>query len=116
MLYALAEFLRHYVSGFNLFGYLTFRAILGVLTSLVFCFIFGPAIIRRLQILKFGQVIREEGPQSHLKKTGTPTMGGSMILAAIAISTLFWADLSNRFVWFSLLVTLAFGAVGFADD
>jgi phospho-N-acetylmuramoyl-pentapeptide-transferase len=116
MLYALAEYLRHYVSGFNLFGYLTFRAILGVLTSLVFCFIFGPAIIRKLQVLKFGQVIRVEGPQSHLKKTGTPTMGGAMILAAIAISTLLWADLSNRFVWFALLVTLAFGAVGFADD
>jgi len=116
MLYALAEYLRHYISGFNLFGYLTFRAILGVLTSLLFCFVFGPAIIRRLQVLKFGQVIRTDGPQSHLKKTGTPTMGGSMIIAGIAIATLLWADLTNRFVWFALIVTLAFGVVGFVDD
>lgn len=116
MLYALFHHLEHYVSGFNLFGYLTFRAILGVLTALLFCFVTGPAIIRRLQVLKFGQVIRTDGPQSHLKKTGTPTMGGSMIIAGIAIATLLWADLSNRFIWFALIVTLAFGAVGFADD
>ena len=116
MLYLLAEWLHHYVNAFNLFGYLTFRSILGVLTALVFSFMFGPAIIRRLQVLKFGQVVRDDGPQSHLKKTGTPTMGGSMILAAIAISTLCWADLRNRFVWFALFVTLSFGAVGFADD
>jgi len=116
MLYALFEHLRSYVSGFNVFGYLTVRAILGILTALLFCFALGPWIIRRLQILKFGQVVRSDGPQSHLKKTGTPTMGGSMILVAIAIATLLWADLSNRFVWFALFVTLAFGAVGFADD
>ena len=116
MLYALAEYLRQYVSGFNLFGYLTFRAILGILTSLLFCFLFGPLIIRRLAVLKFGQVVRDDGPASHLKKNGTPTMGGSMILAAIAIATLAWADLRNRFVWFALLVTLAFGIVGFFDD
>jgi phospho-N-acetylmuramoyl-pentapeptide-transferase len=116
MLYALSEHLRHYVSGFNLFGYLTFRAILGVLTALLFCFLTGPWIIRRLQILKFGQVIRSDGPQSHLKKTGTPTMGGAMILGAIVIATLLWSDLSNRFVWFALFVTVSFGAVGFADD
>ncbi len=116
MLYALSEYLRHYVSGFNLFGYLTFRAILGVLTALLFCFLCGPWIIRRLQILKFGQIVRSDGPQSHLKKTGTPTMGGAMILAAIVIATLLWSDLSNRFVWFALFVTISFGAVGFADD
>jgi phospho-N-acetylmuramoyl-pentapeptide-transferase len=116
MLYALAEVLQHHVSGFRLFGYLSVRAILGILTALVFCFVFGPGIIRRLQVLKFGQVIRREGPQSHLAKTGTPTMGGSMILGAIAISTLLWGDLSNRFVWFALFVTMSFGAVGFADD
>jgi phospho-N-acetylmuramoyl-pentapeptide-transferase len=116
MLYALAEYLRHYVSGFNLFGYLTFRAILGVLTALLFCFAFGPLIIRRLAVLKFGQVVREDGPVSHLKKNGTPTMGGAMILAAIVIATLAWADLRNRFVWFALIVTLAFGVVGFFDD
>jgi phospho-N-acetylmuramoyl-pentapeptide-transferase len=116
MLYALAEYLQHYVSGFRLFGYLSVRAILGILTALIFCFVFGPGIIRRLQILKFGQVIRRDGPQSHLAKTGTPTMGGAMILGAIAVAVLLWGDLSNRFVWFALFVTLSFGAVGFADD
>ena len=116
MLYALAEHLQQYAGGFRLFNYLTFRAILGILTALLFCFVFGPWIIRRLQILKFGQVIRSDGPASHLAKTGTPTMGGAMILAAITIATLFWADLANRFVWFALFVTLAFGAVGFVDD
>jgi phospho-N-acetylmuramoyl-pentapeptide-transferase len=116
MLYALAEVLQHHVSGFRLFGYQSVRAILGILTALIFCFVFGPGIIRRLQVLKFGQVIRRDGPQSHLAKTGTPTMGGAMILGAIAISTLLWADLSNRFVWFALFVTMSFGAVGFADD
>ena len=116
MLYALAEVLQHYVGGFRLFGYLSVRAILGILTALIFCFVFGPVIIRRLQILKFGQVVRTDGPQSHLAKTGTPTMGGSMILGAIAISTLLWADLSSRFVWFALFVSLSFGVVGFADD
>jgi phospho-N-acetylmuramoyl-pentapeptide-transferase len=116
MLYALAEHLQHYVSGFRLFGYLSVRSILGILTALIFCFVFGPLIIKRLQILKFGQVIRRDGPQSHLAKTGTPTMGGAMILGAIAIATLLWGDLSNRFIWFALFVTLSFGAVGFADD
>ena len=116
MLYALFSHLQPQVSAFNLFNYLTVRAILGVLTALLFCFVAGPAIIRRLQILKFGQVIRTDGPQSHLKKTGTPTMGGSMIIAGIAIATLLWADLGNRFVWFALIVTLAFGVVGFVDD
>ncbi|MDE2150136.1 MAG: phospho-N-acetylmuramoyl-pentapeptide-transferase [Gammaproteobacteria bacterium] len=116
MLYALAEWLRHYVSGFNVFSYLTFRSILGVLTALLFSFWAGPWIIRRLQLLKFGQVVRDDGPASHLKKTGTPTMGGAMILAAVTIATLAWADLRSRFVWFALFVTLAFGAVGFADD
>jgi phospho-N-acetylmuramoyl-pentapeptide-transferase len=116
VLYALAEYLQQYVGGFRLFNYLTFRAILGILTALIFCFGFGPGIIRRLAVLKFGQVVRDDGPQSHLKKTGTPTMGGAMILAAIAIATLAWADLRNRFVWFALVVTLAFGIVGFFDD
>jgi phospho-N-acetylmuramoyl-pentapeptide-transferase len=116
MLYALAEYLQHYVGGFRLFGYLSVRAILGILTALIFCFVFGPQIIVRLQLLKFGQVIRRDGPQSHLAKTGTPTMGGAMILGAIAIATLLWADLSSRFIWFSLFVTLSFGLVGFADD
>ena len=116
MLYTLAEYLQHYIGGFRLFSYLSVRAILGILTALIFCFVFGPLIIARLQLLKFGQVIRRDGPQSHLAKTGTPTMGGAMILGAIAIATLLWADLSSRFIWFALFVTLSFGIVGFADD
>nr|WP_206370607.1 phospho-N-acetylmuramoyl-pentapeptide-transferase [Solimonas marina] len=115
-MYHLAEFLKQYVSGFNVFTYLTLRSVLGVLTALIFCFAFGPLLIERLYRFKFGQPVRDDGPQSHLKKTGTPTMGGVLILGAIAVSTLLWADLANRFVWFALIVTLAFGAVGFADD
>lgn len=116
MLYALAEWLRQYISAFNVFSYLTFRAILGVLTALAVSFMIGPTIIRRLQVLKFGQVIRDDGPKDHLKKAGTPTMGGAMILAATVVSTLCWANLHNRFIWFALGVMLAFGAVGFIDD
>ncbi|MEQ1439916.1 phospho-N-acetylmuramoyl-pentapeptide-transferase [Fontimonas sp. SYSU GA230001] len=116
MLYYLADYLKQYVSGFNVFSYLTFRSVLGVLTALAFSFAFGPWMIERLYRFKFGQPVRDDGPQTHLKKTGTPTMGGVLILAAITVSTLLWADLGSRFVWFALLVTLAFGAVGFADD
>jgi phospho-N-acetylmuramoyl-pentapeptide-transferase len=116
MLYELTQWLQTLESGFRVFNYLTFRAILSILTALVFSFIFGPWLIRKLTFHQIGQVIRQEGPQSHLAKAGTPTMGGAMILAAVTIATLFWADLGNRFVWFSLLVTLAFGVVGFVDD
>ena len=116
MLYHLSNYLQDYVSAFNLFGYLTVRAIMGVLTALIFSFVFGPWMIRKLHDFKFGQVVRELGPKSHQAKTGTPTMGGVLILVAISISTLLWADLGNRFVWFALLVTIAFGLVGFADD
>lgn len=116
MLYHLAELLKTHISGFNVFGYLTVRAILGVLTALVFSFVLGPVLIRKLHDFKFGQVVRELGPKSHQAKTGTPTMGGVLILAAISVATLLWADLTNRFVWFALIVTIAFGLVGFADD
>ena len=116
MLYHLAMWLQQYESAFRLFNYLTFRSILGILTALIFCFAFGPWMIARLHRFKFGQVVRDDGPQTHLKKTGTPTMGGTLILAGISVATLLWADLANRFVWFALLVTLAFGIVGFADD
>ncbi len=116
MLYHLAIWLQPHESAFRLFNYLTFRSILGILTALIFSFAFGPLMIKRLYEFKFGQIVRSEGPQSHLKKTGTPTMGGALILAAITVTTLLWADLTNRFVWFALLVTLAFGVVGFADD
>jgi phospho-N-acetylmuramoyl-pentapeptide-transferase len=116
MLYELTQWLQQFENAFRLFNYLTFRAILSILTALVFSFVFGPWLIRRLTFHQIGQVIRQEGPQTHLAKAGTPTMGGAMILAAVTIATLCWADLSNRFVWFALLVTLAFGVVGFVDD
>lgn len=116
MLYELTGWLQQYESGFNVFAYLTFRAILGILTALIFSFVFGPWLIRRLTSMKVGQVVRDDGPQSHLSKAGTPTMGGALILVAVSAGTLLWADLSNRYIWFALLVTLAFGAVGFVDD
>ncbi len=103
-------------SGFRVFHYLTFRAILGVLTSLTISFIVGPTMIRKLSRKKIGQAIRELGPQSHYEKKGTPTMGGTLILVAIAVSTLLWADLSNRYIWVILLVTLGYGVIGFIDD
>lgn len=116
MLLYLTQWLAHSYSGFNVFQYITLRAILGVLTALVFLFIFGPAMIRWLSQYQIGQQIRELGPQSHQKKAGTPTMGGALILAAVAVSTLLWADLSNRYIWVVLIVTLLFGAIGWWDD
>jgi len=112
----LAQWLAHSYSGFNVFQYITLRAILGVLTALVFSFMVGPYMIRRLSLLQIGQQIRELGPQSHQKKAGTPTMGGALILIAVAISTLLWADLGNRHVWVVLIVTLLFGVIGWWDD
>jgi phospho-N-acetylmuramoyl-pentapeptide-transferase len=103
-------------SGFNVFSYLTLRAILAALTALVFSFLVGPWMIRRLTARQIGQRVRDFGPESHLPKAGTPTMGGAMILVAIATSTVLWADLGNRFVWIVLATTLAFGLIGFWDD
>jgi phospho-N-acetylmuramoyl-pentapeptide-transferase len=116
MLLDLAEVLIDYYGGFRVFQYLTFRAILGVLTALLISFMVGPVMIRWLSSYKIGQNIRECGPESHLTKAGTPTMGGALILVSIAVSTLLWADLTNRYVWVVLLVTLGFGAIGFIDD
>jgi phospho-N-acetylmuramoyl-pentapeptide-transferase len=116
MLVLAAERLTHYYSGFNVFQYLTLRAILGVLTALFISVITGPTVIRRLSSYRIGQPIRDDGPQNHLCKAGTPTMGGALILVAIAVSTLMWADLRNRYVWLVLLVTLAFGLIGWVDD
>ena len=116
MLLTLTEWLSQWNTGFTVFQYLTLRAILGVLTALAISLLVGPAMIRRLTALQIGQRVREDGPQSHIVKAGTPTMGGSLILVAIAISTLFWSDLGNRFVWVVLLTTLLFGAVGWVDD
>jgi phospho-N-acetylmuramoyl-pentapeptide-transferase len=101
---------------FRVFQYLTFRAVMAALTALLIGLIAGPFVIRRLTALKIGQPIREYAMQTHLSKSGTPTMGGVLVLLAIAIATLLWADLGNRFVWIVLLVTLGFGAIGWADD
>jgi phospho-N-acetylmuramoyl-pentapeptide-transferase len=101
---------------FRVFQYLTFRAVMAALTALLIGLIAGPAVIRRLAALKIGQPIREYAMQSHLAKSGTPTMGGVLILIGIAISTLLWADLSNRFVWIVMIVTFGFGAIGWVDD
>jgi phospho-N-acetylmuramoyl-pentapeptide-transferase len=101
---------------FRVFQYLTFRAVMAALTALLIGLIAGPAVIRRLAALKIGQPIREYAMQSHLAKTGTPTMGGVLILIGIAVSTLLWADLSNRFVWIVMIVTFGFGAIGWVDD
>ena len=116
MLLLLAEFLQQYYSGFAVFQYLTLRGILGVLTALAMALFLGPWMIRTLQIRQIGQAVRNDGPQSHLSKKGTPTMGGALILVAIGVSTLLWADLSNLYVWVVLGVTISFGAVGWVDD
>lgn len=116
MLLWLTEYLVPVYSGFNVFQYLTMRAILGVLTALVFSFVFGPYMIRRLTLRQIGQNIREDGPQTHLIKAGTPTMGGALILVAIGVSTLLWGDLDNHYVWLLIAVTTGFGIIGWVDD
>ncbi|MDP3714967.1 MAG: phospho-N-acetylmuramoyl-pentapeptide-transferase, partial [Burkholderiales bacterium] len=116
MLLELAQFLEQHIRAFNVFNYLTLRAVLACLTSLVISFIVGPALIRKLAAYKIGQAVRDDGPQTHLAKAGTPTMGGALILVSIIVTTLLWADLSNRFVWVVLCVTVGFGAIGWVDD
>ncbi len=116
MLLWLTEFLSQYISGFTVFQYLTLRAILGVLTALIISLVVGPMMIRHLAQYQIGQAVRDDGPETHLSKAGTPTMGGALILVGIAVSTLLWADLTNRYVWITLLVTMAFGAIGWIDD
>lgn len=116
MLLYLAEYLAQFHTGFNVVQYLTLRAIFGVLSALLISLLFGPLLIRRLTEMQIGQYVRDDGPQTHLSKAGTPTMGGSLILLAIGISTLLWADLGNRYVWLVLVVMFAFGAIGFVDD
>jgi phospho-N-acetylmuramoyl-pentapeptide-transferase len=116
VLYAFFDWLARDISAFNVFRYLTLRAILGVLTALSICFLIGPALIRKLTHYKVGQVVRSDGPQTHLAKAGTPTMGGALILIAVFVSTLLWANLNNRFVWVVLFATLFFGAIGWVDD
>jgi len=112
----LTQYLAQFESGFNVFNYLTMRAIMGALTALVISFIIGPRMIKRLQVNQLGQPVRDDGPETHLLKAGTPTMGGTLILAAISISTLLWANLENLYVWVVLFVTLSFGVIGYVDD
>ena len=119
MLLSLAQWLQGLspeLGAFRVFQYLTFRAVMAALTALLMGLVAGPFVIRRLTALKIGQPIRDYAMQTHLSKSGTPTMGGVLILFCIAVSTLLWADLSNRFVWIVLLVTLGFGAIGWVDD
>ncbi|MBD1576884.1 MULTISPECIES: phospho-N-acetylmuramoyl-pentapeptide-transferase [Vibrio] len=116
MIIWLSELLQPYYSFFRLFEYLSFRAILSIITALVLSLWMGPKLIRRLQLLQIGQVVRNDGPESHFSKRGTPTMGGVMILASISITVLLWADLSNPYVWAVLAVLIGYGIVGFVDD
>ena len=116
MLLWLTHFLVNYFHGFRVFQYLTFRSIVAALTALLICLIFCPSFIRRLQRQQIGQSVRDDGPKTHFQKSGTPTMGGILILAAVTISILLWGDLSNHYVWVTLLVMLSFGAVGWVDD
>ena len=116
MLLYLTNYLAQFESGFNVFNYLTMRAILGALTALVLSFVIGPRMIASLSRNQLGQPVRSDGPSTHLPKAGTPTMGGALILTAIVISTVLWADLENHFIWIVLFVTLAFGVIGYVDD
>ena len=112
----LADHLTNLFSGFNAFTYITLRAVMGALTALIMSFVLGPIVIRRLINRQIGQTIRTDGPQSHLPKAGTPTMGGALILLAIVFSTLLWADLESRYITVVLLVTIGFGIIGWVDD
>ena len=116
MLLAFANWLAADVRTFNVFGYITLRTVLATMTALVISFVVGPRMIRKLTQYKIGQAVRDDGPQTHLVKAGTPTMGGALILVSIAITTLLWADLRNRFVWVVLIVSIGFGAIGWVDD
>ncbi len=116
MLIWLTEYLAQYHSGFNVFQYITLRIILGVLTALFISLFVGPSLIKRLTIHQIGQSVRSDGPSTHLEKSGTPTMGGLLIIISIVVSTLCWADLGSRFIWVVLLVTVLFAGVGWMDD
>ncbi|NTV93821.1 MAG: phospho-N-acetylmuramoyl-pentapeptide-transferase [Thiobacillus sp.] len=116
MLLTLAQWLGHDIRAFNVFGYITLRAVLAALTALVISFVLGPRMIRMLTELKVGQPVRDDGPQTHLVKAGTPTMGGALILSAITVTTLLWADLTSRYVWIALITLVGFGAIGWVDD
>ncbi|WP_239326699.1 phospho-N-acetylmuramoyl-pentapeptide-transferase [Snodgrassella gandavensis] len=116
MLLWLAELFHYWINGLHLFQYTTFRAVMAALTSMGLSLAFGPWMIRKLTQLKVGQAVRDDGPKTHLIKTGTPTMGGTLILLAITVTTLLWGNLANPYIWVLLLVMLSTGALGFYDD
>jgi len=116
MLLALAHWLAQDIRTFSVLNYITLRAVLAAMTALLISFVVGPAMIRKLTAYKIGQSVRDDGPQTHLVKAGTPTMGGALILTSIAITTLLWSDLANPYVWVVLFTTLGFGAIGWVDD
>ena len=116
MLLALAQSLSHDIRFFNVFNYITLRAVLAAMTALLISFMVGPAMIRKLAAMKIGQSVRTDGPQTHLVKAGTPTMGGALILTSVAITTLLWGDLHNAYIWVVLFATLGVGAIGWVDD
>jgi phospho-N-acetylmuramoyl-pentapeptide-transferase len=116
MLLWLFQYLGQDIRAFNVFNYLTLRAVMATLTALTISFIVGPAVIRKLTALKIGQSVRSDGPQTHLVKAGTPTMGGALILVSVTVTTLLWADLSNDYVWVALLTLVGFGVIGWVDD
>ncbi len=116
MLLELSQWLASDIRAFNVFAYITLRTMLAALTALAISFVIGPLMIRKLMAYKIGQSVRDDGPQTHLVKAGTPTMGGALILVAIVVTTLLWADLSNRYIWVVLLTTLGFGVIGWVDD
>ncbi|MCB1827175.1 MAG: phospho-N-acetylmuramoyl-pentapeptide-transferase, partial [Coxiellaceae bacterium] len=116
MLLWLSDLFQAHLHFLRVFDYLSFRSIVSALTALLIVLIFSPRMIRTLQKAQIGQSVRDDGPQSHLKKSGTPTMGGALIIVAVAISMLLWGDLNNRYVWTVLLTTLGFGVIGWVDD
>lgn len=116
MLLILSQWLAQDIRAFNVFSYITLRAMLAVVTALMISFVVGPMMIRKLTAYKIGQSVRDDGPQTHLIKAGTPTMGGALILIAIVLTTLLWADLTNRYIWVVLITTLGFGVIGWVDD
>lgn len=116
MLLALSQWLAQDIRAFNVFSYITLRTMLAVITALIISFIIGPMMIRKLTTYKIGQSVRDDGPQSHLVKSGTPTMGGALILMSMVLTTILWADLSNHYIWVVLLTTVGFGGIGWIDD
>lgn len=116
MIYHLLYPLHTTFSSFNVFRYITFRAIYAAITALVICFVLGPWMIRKLKAMKIGQMIREDGPDSHYSKEGTPTMGGLLIIFAAVLSTFLWSNLTVDYVWMIMMVTVGFGLIGFMDD